>query len=225
MSTGAKMALLEEYASIARVLGTPARLQMLEALAQTERGVEALAERTGLSVANCSQHLQQLRRAGLVTGRRDGKQVIYALADEAVLGVMAGLKVLATRNKRQVRDILAALVGDTGETEAVSRAWLEPRLADGRVTVLDVRPEDEFNAGHISGAYRLPPEQIEAAAAHLPKLVEEVIAYCRGPYCIYAEQAAAALRRTGIRARVMEGGFPEWRREGRPVTHEFDNAP
>lgn len=217
MSTTAKLALLEEYARIAQALAAPARLQILEALAQTERGVDALAARTGLSVANCSQHLQNLRRAGLVTARREGKQVIYALSDLVVLDLMAGLRRLAERNRTQVRDILAAIADGEHSAEPMGRDELERRLQEGTVTVLDVRPEDEFVLGHLPKAVHLPPAAIPDAPAFVQE-GRDVVAYCRGPYCLYAEEAVAALRRAGRKARVLEGGWPEWRAEGRDVS-------
>ncbi|MCD2330271.1 MULTISPECIES: ArsR/SmtB family transcription factor [Marivita] len=220
MSTSAsfspKAALLEEYALVARAMSSPARLSILEQLAQGERAVEALAERTGLTVANCSQHLQQLRRSGLVTSRRDGKAVIYRLSDPKTLDLMDLLRIVAERNLAQVERILRGLSGGEEAPEPVSRADLATRLAEGSVTVLDVRPADEYAAGHIPGA-------LNATLADLDKILPmlapntEIVAYCRGPYCVYAHQAVAALRTRGLNARRLEGGLPEWRKDGRPV--------
>jgi len=217
MSTSAKTALLQEYALVARALSAPARLRLLEQLAQKEHGVEALAARTGLSVANCSQHLQQLRRAGLVDGRRDGKAVIYRLTDARTLELMALIGAVAGRNLAQVERILRGLSGGAEAPEPVSRDTLAARLADGAVTVLDVRPPEEFASGHIPGARNAPPGTIEVLADGLDP-GREIVAYCRGPYCIYAHQAVAALRRRGLDARRLDGGLPEWRAEGRPVS-------
>ena len=208
---------MQEYALVARALSAPARLMLLEQLAQRPHGVEALAARTGLSVANCSQHLQQLRRAGLVEGRRDGKAVIYRLTDTRTLELMALIGAVAGRNLAQVERILRGLSGDVEAPEPLSREALAARLAEGTVTVLDVRPPDEFASGHIPGALNAPPEQVERLAAGLEP-EREIVAYCRGPYCIYAHQAVAALRRRGLDARRLDGGLPEWRAEGRPVT-------
>ncbi len=216
MSTSPKAALLEEFALVAQALAAPARLMILEQLAQAERGVEGIAAKTGLSVANCSQHLQQLRRAGLVTSRREGKAVIYRLTDPRTVALMAMLHELAERNLARVGDILRGLAGGTEPPEPISRADLAARLAEGSVTLLDLRPADEFAAGHIPGALNVP---VEGLAAILPVLEPgvEIVAYCRGPYCVYAHQAVAALRRMGRVAWRLEGGLPDWRAEGRVV--------
>lgn len=216
MSTSPKTALLEEYALVARALSAPARLSLLEQLAQGERGVEALAEKTGLTIANCSQHLQQLRRAALVTSRREGKSVIYRLSDAKTLELMDLLRIVAERNLAQVERILRGLAGGEEPPEPVSRADLAARLSEGSVTVLDVRPADEYAAGHIPGALNATLAEIE----QMPLTVSpdaEIVAYCRGPYCVYAHQAVAVLRRHGLNARRLDGGLPEWREDGRPV--------
>lgn len=222
MSISPKLALLEEYALIARALSTPARLMLLEQLAQGESGVETLAEKTGLSIANTSQHLQQLRRAALVTSRRDGKAVIYRLTDNKTLQLMDLLRVVAERNLAQVENILMGLTGGEGSPEPVSRAELAERLAEGSVTLLDVRPADEYAAGHIPGALHVTLAELECI---LPSLAPdtEVVAYCRGPYCIYAHQAVTALRKRGLKARRMDGGLPEWREEARSVVTIFQD--
>lgn len=216
MSISPKLALLEEYALVARALSAPARLMLLEQLAQGERGVEALAEKTGLTIANCSQHLQQLRRAALVTSRRDGKAVIYRLTDAKTLALMDLLRIVAERNLAQVERILRGLSSGKDAPEPVSREDLAVRIAEGSVTVLDVRPADEYAAGHISGALNMPLIEIERIIPTLD-LAAEIVAYCRGPYCIYAHQAVAALRKHGINARRLDGGLPEWREDGLPV--------
>ena len=216
MSISPKTALLEEYALVARALSAPARLSLLEQLAQGERGVEALAEKTGLTIANCSQHLQQLRRAALVTSRRDGKAVIYRLTDVKTLHLMDLLRIVAERNLAQVERILQGLSGGEDAPEPISRDALAARLADGSVTVLDVRPADEFANGHIAGAVNMTLADMDRVAPTLDPTVE-IVAYCRGPYCIYAHQAVAALRNRGLNARRLDGGLPEWRNDGRPV--------
>ncbi len=216
MSISPKLALLEEYALVARALSAPARLMLLEQLAQGERGVEALADKTGLTIANCSQHLQQLRRAALVTSRRDGKAVIYRLTDAKTLALMDLLRIVAERNLAQVERILRGLSSGKDAPEPVSREDLAVRIAEGSVTVLDVRPADEYAAGHIPGALNMPLIEIERIIPTLD-LAAEIVAYCRGPYCIYAHQAVAVLRKHGLNARRLDGGLPEWREDGLPV--------
>ncbi len=216
MPTSPKQALLKEYALVAQALAAPARLMLLEQLAQTEAAVETLARKTGLTVANASQHLQQLRRAGLVTSRRAGKAVIYRLRDARAIALMGLLSAVAEANLAQVTDILDGLSGDAPAPEPITRADLVRRLAQGTVTLLDIRPEDEFAAGHIPGARN-------ATLADLDRLLPaldpeaEIVAYCRGPYCIYAHQAVALLRNRGFNARRMDGGLPEWRADGRAI--------
>lgn len=216
MSISPKMALLEEYALVARALSAPARLMLLEQMAQGERGVEALAEKAGLTVANCSQHLQQLRRTGLVTSRRDGKAVIYRLTDAKTLELMDLMRVVAERNLAQVGRILRGLSSGEDAPEPISRDQLATRLAEGSVTVLDIRPADEFAIGHIPGAVNATVAEIEGIIATLDPSAE-IVAYCRGPYCVYALQAVTALRKYGFNARRLDGGFPEWREDGRAI--------
>ena len=216
MSIGPKLALLEEYALVARAMSAPARLMLLEQLAQGERGVEALADKTDLTIANCSQHLQQLRRAALVTSRRDGKAVIYRLTDAKTLALMDLLRVVAERNLAQVERLLRGLSSGEDALEPVSREDLAARIAEGSVTVLDVRPADEYAVGHIPGALNMTLTEIERIVPTLDPATE-IVAYCRGPYCIYAHQAVAALRKHGLNARRLDGGLPEWREDGLPV--------
>lgn len=219
-----KLALLEEYALIARALGAPHRMMLLEQLAQGERGVEALADKVGVTVANCSQHLQLLRRAGLVTSRRAGKAVIYRMTDDKTLVLMDLLGQIAQQNLSVVDDILQEL-SDGNVSEPITRAELDARLNEGSVTLLDMRPEDEFAMGHIPGAVQVDLSGLDAMAANLSN-TSEIIAYCRGPYCVYAHQAVARLRQLGLEARRLEGGLPEWRADGRHVvTASAQSAP
>lgn len=197
-------------------MSAPARLSLLEQLAQGERGVDALADKTGLTIANCSQHLQQLRRAGLVTSRRDGKAVIYRLTDPRTLALMDLLRSVAERNLDRVDSILRSLSDGQDMPEPLSREALAQRLAEGAVTVLDIRPHDEFDMGHIPGARQVTLADLDQIVPELDPATE-IVAYCRGPYCIYAHQAVAALRRQGFNARRLEGGLPEWRADGRRV--------
>lgn len=216
MSIGPKQALYAEFASVARAFGSQHRLEILEHLAQGERGVEALAERVGLSVANTSQHLQQLRRAGLVASRRDGKFVLYRLADESVLGLMGALSGIAERNLAEVDRIRRTYFDDRDGMEPVSREELLQRTRDGLVTVLDVRPADEFAIGHLPGAVNIPLGELEARLADLNP-DREIVAYCRGPWCVLSFEAVAALRARGFKVRRLEDGLPEWRAAGLPV--------
>lgn len=210
-----KFALLEEYALIARAFGAPHRMMLLEQLAQGERGVEALANKVGVTVANCSQHLQQLRRAGLVTSRRAGKAVIYRMTDDKTLALMNLLGQIAQQNLSVVDNILHELSNGIA-SEPITRSELAARLKEGSVTLLDMRPEDEFTLGHIPGAVQVDLSSIDAMAANLDGATE-IIAYCRGPYCVYAHQAVARLLQLGYAARRLDGGLPEWRAEGRLV--------
>lgn len=213
MSIGPKQALYAEFASVARALGSPHRLEMLEHLAQGERGVEALADRVGLSIANASQHLQQLRRAGLAASRRKGKFVLYRLADDAVLGVIAALSGVAERNLAEVDRIRRAYFDDRDSMEPVSREELLHRTRDDLVTVLDVRPADEFEVGHVPGAINIPLSELEARLAELDP-DHEIVAYCRGAWCVLSFEAVAALRARGFKVRRLEDGLPEWRAAG-----------
>lgn len=210
-----KLALLEEYALIARALGAPHRMMLLEQLAQSERGVEALADKVGVSVANCSQHLQQLRRAGLVTSRRAGKAVIYRMTDDKTLVLMDLLARIARQNLSVVEEILQGL-SDGIAPDPMTRAELAARLQEGSITVLDVRPLDEFAMGHIPGALQVDLTGLDAVVGSL-SADTEIVAYCRGPYCVYAHQAVARLTKMGYLARRLEGGLPEWRGDGLPV--------
>ena len=211
-----KLALLEEYALIARALGAPHRLMLLEQLAQGERGVEALAVKVQATVANASQHLQLLRRAGLVTSRREGKSVIYRLTDDKTLLVLDLIRQIAERNLAEVEHILSGLRDGVDAPQPISRSELAERIAEGSVTVLDVRPQDEYLMGHIPGAINVTLDGLDPFSARLSK-DDEIVAYCRGPYCIYAHQAVARLRKIGLNARRLDGGLPEWRADQRPV--------
>jgi ArsR family transcriptional regulator len=211
-----KRALYAQFAVVAKAIAHEHRLELLELVAQGERSVEALAERSGLSIANVSQHLQNLRRAGLVASRRQAKFVLYRLADEAVLTMLAALQKVAERNVGEVDRILRSYFHARDELEPVSRAELTQRLKKGLVTVIDVRPEDEFALGHVPGARNIPLSELER---HLSKLDRktEIVAYCRGPYCVMSFEAVAQLRKLGFKARRLEDGLPEWKAAGLPV--------
>lgn len=220
MSIASKQALFAEFAGTARALGHPHRLEILEHLAQGERGVEALATRVGLPVANASRHLQQLRGAGLVTARRDGKFVLYRLADVGVLRLLAELRRTAERNRAEVEKIVRGYFADRDGMEPVSREALLARLRDGLVTVLDVRPSDEFAMGHLPGAVNIPLAELETRLAELDPR-QEIVAYCRGAYCVLSFEAVAALRARGFNARRLEDGLPEWGAAGLPVQVDY----
>jgi rhodanese-related sulfurtransferase/biotin operon repressor len=200
-------------------LGHAHRLELLEQLAQGERSVEVLAQRTGLSLANASQHLQHMRRAGLVANRRDGKFIYYKLSDDAVLDVMTGLRQVAERNLAEVERVIRGYFGMRDDLEQVSRKELLKRLREGTVTVLDVRPEDEFALGHVPGAVNIPLRALKARLSELDP-AQEIVAYCRGPYCVLSYEAVAALRARGFNARRLEDGLPEWRAAGLKVVTE-----
>lgn len=213
---GPKQALFEQFAMVAKTLGHAHRLELLEQLAQGERSVETLAQRTGLSIANASQHLQHLRRAGLIASRRDGKFVLYRLADEGVIDVLAALRRIAERNVAEVARVVRSYFDSRDSLEPVSRDELMRRLRSRSVTVLDVRPHDEFALGHIPGALNIP---LSALSQHLSafKRSREIIAYCRGTYCVLSFGAVALLRQRGFKVRRLEDGMPEWRTAGLPV--------
>lgn len=215
-SQGPKQAVFAQFARVAKGLGHPHRLELLEQLSQGERNVEVLAERTGLNVANTSQHLQHLLRAGLIGNRREGKFIYYRLADDAVVGVLAGLRQVAERNLAEVQRVVRSYFDERDSMEAISRKELQKRIREGGVTVLDVRPCDEFALGHIPGAINIPLRDLKARLSELNN-AQEIIAYCRGPYCVLAFEAVSALRKKGYIARRLEDGLPEWRAEGLPV--------
>ena len=215
-SENPKHALLAQFATVAKALSHSFRLELLESLAQGERSVESLAQRAGLTMGNASQHLQQLRRAGLVTSRRDGKHIYYRLADAEVVALLAGLRHIAERNIAEVRRIVDSYFHHLDDMDPVSRQELVARLRDGLVTLLDVRPEDEFAAGHLPGAVNVPLRDLEARLTELDP-GRDIIAYCRGPYCVLSFEAIALLRRRGFNIRRLQDGFPEWAAAGLPV--------
>lgn len=217
-SESPKRALVSQFAAVAKALGHPHRLELLEFIAQGERSVESVAAVAGLKIGNASQHLQQLRRAGLLTARRDGKHVFYSLSDDSVLDALAALRRVAERNVAEAQRVIDGYFRERDSLEPVSRDQLLDRMRDGLVTVIDVRPEDEFAAGHLPGAINIPPRQLERRLAALP-LDQEIVAYCRGAYCVLSFEAVAALRGRGFNVRRLADGYPEWRAAGLPVEH------
>ncbi len=204
---GPKQVLYVQFAEVAKALGHGHRLEILEVLAQREQSVEALAERAGLSIANASQHLRLMRRAGLLASRRDGKHILYRPSDPTVLDLVAALHRVGERNVAEVREIVGGYYHERDALEPVSRKELARRLKDGLVTVLDVRPEDEFAAGHLPEAINIPLRELAHRLKEIPKS-REVVAYCRGPYCVLAFEAVAKLRGRGFKARRLEDGYP-----------------
>lgn len=214
---GAKDALFEGFARVARALGNGHRLEIVDVLAQSERSVDDLAREIDESTANTSQHLQVLARAGLVRSRRDGTRVVYRLAGDDVAAMWSSLGGVASRHLAEVEVLARDYVGDRDAVEQVGAAELAARLERGDVVVLDVRPVAEYEAGHVAGARSAPIDDLPTLAAKLPRR-REVVAYCRGPYCVYADDAVRLLRAQGIRASRLDVGFPEWRRAGYPVS-------
>jgi rhodanese-related sulfurtransferase/predicted transcriptional regulator len=215
-SRSPKKALFAQFAAVARAFGSENRLELLEQLAQGERSVELLAKRTDLSIANASQHLRQMQRAGIVTSRRDGKFVYYRLSDDAVLDFLAALRRIAERNSAEVERLVRSYFHDRDSLEPVTREKLLQLSRAGAVTVLDVRPEDEFALGHVAGALNIPLRELEARLDELDPS-QEIVAYCRSHYCVLSYEAVATLRTRGFKARRLEEGLPEWRAAGLPV--------
>ncbi len=212
----AKRLLFEQFAGLAKALAHSHRLELLESLAQGERGVEALAGRVGLSVANASHHLQQLRQAGLVNSRKQGTRVLYRLSGDDVVALLNSLRSTAERHLAEVERVIEEYYDAHDGLEPISRAELMARLEEGTATVLDVRPPDEYDAGHLPGALNIPLKDLGDRLKDLPG-GREVVAYCRGAWCILSFEAITALRRRGIAARRLEEGFPEWKVAGLPI--------
>jgi rhodanese-related sulfurtransferase len=211
-----KRALYAQFAAVAKAMAHEHRLELLEMVAQGEGSVESLAQCCGLSIANASQHLQHLRRAGLVATRRDNKYALYRLTDEAVLTAVSALQRVAERNVAEVGRIVRSYFLERDALEPVSRAELRQRIKKGLVTVLDVRPEGEFKQGHLPGAVNVPLRKLGLWLKGLQKKTE-VVAYCRGPYCVLSFEAVAQLRAHGFKARRLEDGYPEWKAAGLPI--------
>jgi ArsR family transcriptional regulator len=197
-------------------LGHGHRLELLEQLAQGERTVEVLAQRTGLSVANASQHLQHLRRAGLLKSRRQGKFVYYTLADDGILDVLTALRRIAERNVAEVERVVRSYFNKLDDLEPVTRKQLQKMIRQRAVTVLDVRPPDEFALGHVPGAVNIPLRVLKERLSEINP-DRDIVAYCRGEYCVLSFEAVALLRSRGFKVRRLEEGLPEWRAAGLPI--------
>jgi rhodanese-related sulfurtransferase/DNA-binding transcriptional ArsR family regulator len=212
-----KDALYGQFARIGKALASPYRLELLELLAQGERSVDALATEIGSSVANASQHLQVLRDAGLIERRKQGLFVHYRLADESVFALSKALRTVAERRLADLERLVREHFGDRADPEPVSMKELLTRARSGRVVILDTRPAIEYLAGHIPGAISVPIDELKQRLKELPK-GKEYVAYCRGPYCVYADRDVEVLVKSGRRARLLSDGFPEWKAAGHPVT-------
>ena len=215
-SDSPKHLMFSYFADLAKVLSNGHRLELIELLAQGEQPVEILSQRTGLSFANASQHLQQLRKAGLVVGRRSGKNIIYRLEDGPIVEAMTALRKLAEHNVAAVQDVITTYFDRLDDLAPIGPDDLMDRMRTGSVTLLDVRPEDEFRAGHIPGALNIDLEGLESRIAELP-IDMDIVAYCRGAYCVLSFEAVKLLRARGYRVIRFSEGLPEWRASGRAV--------
>jgi rhodanese-related sulfurtransferase len=216
----AKDALFDAFGAVAKALANGRRAELVDVLAQGERHVDELASEIGQSVANTSFHLRVLATTGLVTTRRDGTRIYYRLASERVGELWAALRDVAATHHDQLDELAAAYLGDRDRLEQIGRAELAERIATGEVVIIDVRPAAEYTAGHIAGARSIPIDELAANVKALPDDVE-VVAYCRGPYCVFADDAVRLLRRRGRAARRLEDGFPEWQGAELPVETEI----
>ena len=212
----AKAALFDAFASVAAALASGRRAEIVDLLAQGERSVEEVAGETGQSVAATSHHLRLLAKSGLARSRRDGRRIYYGLASERVAELWAAVRDVASRHVAEVGVLADEYLGARDEVEQLTAPQLVERLAHGSVVVLDVRPEPEFLAGHIAGARSAPLAVLDEVASTLPRRLE-VVAYCRGPYCVYADDAVRLLRARGLEARRLDVGYPEWQRAGLPI--------
>ena len=221
MSSGFKQDLFSQFARVGKALSHGNRLELLEFLAQGERSVDALATVSGLSVANTSQHLQQLRQAGLVQSRKQGLKVYYSLSSNDVITLLDALRVVAEHHVADVERLVNTYLTVKDDLEPIPREELLERVRNDLVTVIDVRPHEEFAAGHVPGALNIPISQLEEYLQQLDT-TQEVVAYCRGPHCILAFDAVEKLRKKGVTAHRLEDGFPEWKNAGLPVETSDD---
>jgi rhodanese-related sulfurtransferase len=213
---GAKDALYEGFAGVAKALASGRRAEIVDVLAQGERSVDEIASEIDQSVANTSHHLRAMARAGLLITRRDGTRIFYALASERVGELWSALRDVATAHSLGLERLVDAYLGERDGLDTIDRNELARRIRGGDVVVLDVRPAPEFSSGHIAGATSVPIAELRRHIRALPKDAD-VVAYCRGPFCVYADDAVRELTKRGFRARRLEDGFPEWRRAGLPV--------
>jgi len=208
--------LFAQFARVGKALSNGNRLELLEFLAQSERSVDELSTVAGLSIGNTSQHLQQLRQAGLVTSRKEGLKVFYRISGDDVIDLLNALRSVAERHVADVERLINSFLTVKDELEPIPRKELLKRVRDGLVTVIDVRPPEEFAAGHVPGAINIPLNKLKSRLKDLDT-TQEIVAYCRGPHCVLAFDAVAQLRKKGIKARRLEEGYPEWKLAGLPV--------
>jgi rhodanese-related sulfurtransferase len=209
--------LYTQFARIGHAVASPKRIELLDLLSQGEKTVEQLAEQSGASVKNTSAHLRVLRQARLVETRRDGTYIHYRLASDDVFGFLRDLQALGRNRLAEIQQAANLYIDGRDELEPVTLKELRRRLRDDEVTLIDVRPVEEYRAGHIPGALSIPVNQLKRRLPEIPK-GREVIAYCRGPYCVYSVEAVEILRKNGYKARRAGAGLPDWRASGLPVT-------
>jgi rhodanese-related sulfurtransferase/biotin operon repressor len=220
MNTAAKRAfkdaIYDEFARVAKALAHRHRIELIDLLAQAERSVEELAQETGLPIANISQHLQVLRGAQMVEIRRQGTHKFYRITDGSVFNIWRSMRAFGEKHVAEVERVVNTYLDEPDQLEPLNAQELKERIKDGEVVVLDVRPENEFQAGHIKGAISIPIDQLKRRLRELPQR-KEIVAYCRGPYCVYAHEAVKKLSASGFKARRLASGFPDWRALGLPV--------
>ncbi len=215
-----KKDLFAQFAQVGKSLGNGNRLELLEFLAQGERTVDELSKVSGISVSNTSQHLQGLRRSGLVKSRAEGQKSYYRISDYSVVALLALMRKIAEDNIAEIQILIADYLSSKDNLEPISRDELLKRANKGTITVLDVRPEQEFESGHLPSAINIQLSELKNEIKRLPRK-KEVVAYCRGPFCILAFEAVKQLRSNGYKARRLEDGFPEWKLDGLPVEKDF----
>src|SRR5437762_1224847 len=218
-----KSELYGQFARIGKALSSPHRIEILDLLAQAPRTVESLAKELELSMGNASAHLQVLKEARLVDTRKDGLYVEYSLADEGVADLLQAMRGVAERRLAEIDRLVKAYLGERESLESIGFDELAARVRAGSVVLVDVRPQPEYEAGHIAGALSIPSDELERRLKELPR-TKEVVAYCRGPYCVFADEAVKTLRANNRKARRLEAGFPEWRAQGRPIARPVERA-
>lgn len=218
-NNGFKQDLFAQFARVGKALGSGNRLEILEFLAQGERSVDELAKIAGLTMGNMSQHLQQLRNSGLVESRKEGLKVYYRISGDDVMDLLNALRAVAERHIADVERLINSYLSVKDDLEPIPRKELLKRVRAGLVTVIDVRPPEEFAAGHVSGAVNIPLDKLKTRLKEL-KSGKEIVAYCRGPHCVLAFEAVEQLRKKGIKARRLEDGYPEWKLAGLPIEQQ-----